>query len=149
MLFIVIVLPRQNTAKIPPIKYEWNFCSGGKSLCRIGEVLIAIKTLPTSICRAAKLAANASEVVLTKIPPIKYEWNFCSGGDSRGRTGDLLNAIQALYQLSYTPSSSHRRFAGENVFHFRHALRRAPPLRKKSLHSKSFLRYFSILNAVF
>ena len=25
------------------------------------------------------------------------------GGDSRGRSGDLLNAIQALYQLSYTP----------------------------------------------
>ena len=25
------------------------------------------------------------------------------GGDSRGRTGDLLNAIQALYQLRYTP----------------------------------------------
>ena len=25
------------------------------------------------------------------------------GGDSRSRTGDLLNAIQALYQLSYTP----------------------------------------------
>ncbi len=28
---------------------------------------------------------------------------FLFGGDSRGRTGDLLNAIQALYQLSYTP----------------------------------------------
>ncbi len=27
------------------------------------------------------------------------------GGDSRGRTGDLLNAIQALYQLSYTPTA--------------------------------------------
>ena len=25
------------------------------------------------------------------------------GGDSRVRNGDLLNAIQALYQLSYTP----------------------------------------------
>ena len=25
------------------------------------------------------------------------------GGDSRDRTDDLLNAIQALYQLSYTP----------------------------------------------
>ena len=28
---------------------------------------------------------------------------FAYGGDSRGRTGDLLNAIQVLYQLSYTP----------------------------------------------
>ena len=27
------------------------------------------------------------------------------GGDSRDRTGDLLNAIQALYQLSYTPTA--------------------------------------------
>ena len=29
-------------------------------------------------------------------------WNFC-GGDKRDRTADLLNAIQALSQLSYTP----------------------------------------------
>ncbi len=28
--------------------------------------------------------------------------NFC-GGDKRDRTADLLNAIQALSQLSYTP----------------------------------------------
>ena len=27
-----------------------------------------------------------------------------SGGGSRDRTGDLLNAIQALSQLSYTPT---------------------------------------------
>ena len=26
------------------------------------------------------------------------------GGDNRDRTGDLLNAIQALSQLSYTPT---------------------------------------------
>ena len=28
---------------------------------------------------------------------------FCFGGDKRDRTADLLNAIQALSQLSYTP----------------------------------------------
>ena len=28
---------------------------------------------------------------------------FWSGGDKRDRTADLLNAIQALSQLSYTP----------------------------------------------
>jgi hypothetical protein len=28
---------------------------------------------------------------------------FSSGGDKRDRTADLLNAIQALSQLSYTP----------------------------------------------
>ena len=27
------------------------------------------------------------------------------GGDSRSRTGDLMNAIHALYQLSYIPIS--------------------------------------------
>ena len=43
------------------------------------------------------------------VNPIKTRKNtqecvfFGSGGDSRDRTGDLLNAIQALYQLSYTP----------------------------------------------
>ena len=34
---------------------------------------------------------------------------YLCGGDSRGRTGDLLNAIQALYQLSYTPEASKHR----------------------------------------
>ena len=29
----------------------------------------------------------------------------CFGGDKRDRTADLLNAIQALSQLSYTPTS--------------------------------------------
>ena len=32
--------------------------------------------------------------------------NEIYGGDSRVRTDDLLNAIQALYQLSYTPTAS-------------------------------------------
>ena len=34
---------------------------------------------------------------------------FLSGGGKGSRTPDLLNAIQALYQLSYTPSSGSRR----------------------------------------
>ena len=37
-----------------------------------------------------------------------YMLSFFRGGDSRGRTGDLLNAIQALYQLSYTPKVLNR-----------------------------------------
>ena len=32
--------------------------------------------------------------------------SFCLGGDKRDRTADLLNAIQALSQLSYTPRMS-------------------------------------------
>ena len=30
------------------------------------------------------------------------------GGDKRGRTADLLNAIQALYQLSYIPKIAYK-----------------------------------------
>ena len=33
-----------------------------------------------------------------------------NGGDKRDRTADLLNAIQALSQLSYTPTSGGRRY---------------------------------------
>ena len=32
-----------------------------------------------------------------------FRENQCFGGDKRDRTADLLNAIQALSQLSYTP----------------------------------------------
>ena len=36
--------------------------------------------------------------------PIGTRFGFvCCGGDKRDRTADLLNAIQALSQLSYTP----------------------------------------------
>ena len=38
---------------------------------------------------------------------------FWSGGDKRDRTADLLNAIQALSQLSYTPISS-KKVVGQN-----------------------------------
>ena len=31
--------------------------------------------------------------------------SFLLGGDKRDRTADLLNAIQALSQLSYTPKA--------------------------------------------
>ena len=34
---------------------------------------------------------------------------FVSGGDEGGRTPYLLNAIQALYQLSYTPKADNKR----------------------------------------
>ena len=39
---------------------------------------------------------------------------FRSGGDKRDRTADLLNAIQALSQLSYTPISSLQEVVGQN-----------------------------------
>ena len=48
---------------------------------------------------------------LTKMPVLFPKQAILShlpnffGGDKRDRTADLLNAIQALSQLSYTPSS--------------------------------------------
>ena len=38
---------------------------------------------------------NKKDLVLTR--------SFLSGGGKRDRTADLLHAMQALYQLSYTP----------------------------------------------
>ena len=37
---------------------------------------------------------------------------FIFGGDKRDRTADLLNAIQALSQLSYTPTTRYSVFSG-------------------------------------
>ena len=37
------------------------------------------------------------------------------GGDKRDRTADLLNAIQALSQLSYTPGWPFQRLSGHFV----------------------------------
>ena len=34
----------------------------------------------------------------------QYGLKLSSGGDKRDRTADLLNAVQALSQLSYTPT---------------------------------------------
>ncbi len=54
---------------------------------------------------------------ITPVPEIKQKKNptvigfvfFVSGGDEGGRTPYLLNAIQALYQLSYTPKADNKR----------------------------------------
>ena len=43
------------------------------------------------------------EVEKTKKLVFKRVFLLHSGGDKRDRTADLLNAIQALSQLSYTP----------------------------------------------
>ena len=37
-----------------------------------------------------------------RLKTVKFQ-GFLLGGDKRDRTADLLNAIQALSQLSYTP----------------------------------------------
>ena len=43
-------------------------------------------------------------VFVTHKKPLKpFGFNGFLGGDKRDRTADLLNAIQALSQLSYTP----------------------------------------------
>ena len=52
-----------------------------------------IKTKVRSICVRKKFKSPET---------VKFQ-GFLFGGDKRDRTADLLNAIQALSQLSYTP----------------------------------------------
>ena len=52
-----------------------------------------IKTKVRSICVRKKFKSPET---------VKFQ-GFSFGGDKRDRTADLLNAIQALSQLSYTP----------------------------------------------
>ena len=54
-----------------------------------------------------KKGENLSWFIQTKKPPetsLHLESGGFYGGDKRDRTADLLNAIQALSQLSYTPT---------------------------------------------
>ena len=48
----------------------------------------------------SKVAVYKSE---TRFSPKAGETRFTDGGDKGSRTPDLLNAIEALYQLSYIP----------------------------------------------
>ena len=50
--------------------------------------------MPTHLFSKQKIHANRK---------VCMDSTFSSGGDKRDRTADLLNAIQALSQLSYTP----------------------------------------------
>ena len=54
----------------------------------------------TSSCNIFRKIFRKHKKELRKIAKLR---DF-SGGGSRDRTGDLLNAIQALSQLSYTPT---------------------------------------------
>ena len=40
----------------------------------------------------------------SKRPKAENRWSFQIGGGKRDRTADLLHAMQALSQLSYTPN---------------------------------------------
>ena len=53
---------------------------------------------------------RAAYPVQTKIRTLvnRQKSGFCTGGDKGSRTPDLLNAIQALSQLSYTPVEASR-----------------------------------------
>ena len=52
--------------------------------------------------RKLALKCQASKKVTKNLENISFQ-GFLLGGDKRDRTADLLNAIQALSQLSYTP----------------------------------------------
>ena len=50
------------------------------------------------------LSARAfKNIYIYKNPELFEQFRITVGGDKRDRTADLLNAIQALSQLSYTP----------------------------------------------
>ena len=63
------------------------------------------------------------------------------GGDKRERTADLLNAIQALSQLSYTPISSYKLLVGPSGLE--------PPTSRLSVVRSSQLSYGPVLVALF
>lgn len=52
--------------------------------------------MPTHLFSKQKIHANRK---------VCMDSTFSSGGDKRDRTADLLNAIQALSQVSYTPTA--------------------------------------------
>ena len=74
-------------------------------------------------------------------PSIEYQWFRLKvdqyGGDKRDRTADLLNAIQALSQLSYTPKYS---LFTEGLFYTR--LDRFPPEQEILYHKNADCQYF-------
>lgn len=53
--------------------------------------------MPTHLFSKQKIHANRK---------VCMDSTFSIGGDKRDRTADLLNAIQALSQLSYTPTAA-------------------------------------------
>ncbi len=53
--------------------------------------------------KPATARSNPSNVVMT--PSLCIEW-YLVGGGKRDRTADLLHAMQALSQLSYTPNEA-------------------------------------------
>jgi hypothetical protein len=62
---------------------------------------------PSEVVTPGAAAIIAARSVLPGTDPQKnsrFLRSFLSGGEE-DRTPDLLNAIQALYQLSYTPSN--------------------------------------------
>ena len=76
------------------------------------EIKFASKTFGVSqIFHTRKRISSQSdftrrEANSTEKRPSQLTWSF-SGGDGGDRTHDLLNAIQALSQLSYAPVCEH------------------------------------------
>ena len=75
----------------------------GKELRRIENHLIYVR----ETCVRKVLEKQLKSILQKKrknAEILEFQRFFC-GGDKRDRTADLLNAIQALSQLSYTPDS--------------------------------------------
>ena len=69
--------------------------------------MIVEKALPFGSNRAARRFFGTPKEILKTKGPLRGPFVFrISGGGIRIRTEDLLHAMQALYQLSYTPNAA-------------------------------------------
>ena len=84
--------------RIPPtprFSPRWNLATEMTSIFQI--ITFSSETLENSIFSKSFLCWNGNEKRTSRRMSVSV------GGDKRDRTADLLNAIQALSQLSYTP----------------------------------------------
>ena len=89
---------------------------------------LACFTVQFSRCRSSDLSQDQIETLrIYKMLQSKL------GGDKRDRTADLLNAIQALSQLSYTPISNYKLLVGPSGLE--------PPTSRLSVMRSSQLSY--------
>ena len=89
---------------------------------------LACFTVQFSRCRSSDLFQDQIETLrICKMLQSKL------GGDKRDRTADLLNAIQALSQLSYTPISNYKLLVGPSGLE--------PPTSRLSVVRSSQLSY--------
>ncbi len=81
---------------------EWHSSASG-GIAALRALGCALRIRRRNRASPGRLIPNLSSA---KTKRTSFRMSFCFGGDKRDRTADLLNAIQALSQLSYTPICS-------------------------------------------